>query len=147
MKFYSLEPEVAGSLGPGTVMDTAVHPPRVHKLHYESDGWSGDDILEPFPCYIITEQLKKKLEASEPLGCGFDNVEITKSEQFGILYPSREIPKFYWLRIHGKAGIDDLGISDDNMLVVSERILRLMSQFHLNNCDIEEYQAFYKIAA
>ncbi len=138
MKFYSLEPEVAGSLGPDTVMNTAVHPPRVHKLTYELDGWSGDDILESFPCY---------LEASKPSGCGFDNVRITKSEQFDILYPSREIPKFYRLRIHGKAGLDDLGISDDNMLVVSERILRIMSQFHLNNCDIEKYQTFYKIAA
>lgn len=136
MKFYSLEPEVAGSLGPDTVIDTSVHPPRVHKLTYESDGWSGDDILESFPCYIVTEQLKKKLEASKPSGCGFDNVRITKSEQFGILYPSKEIPKFYRLRIHGKAGIDDFGISDDNMLVVSERILRLMSQFHIDNCDI-----------
>lgn len=58
MKFYSLEPEVAGSLGPGTVMDTAVHPPRVHKLHYESDGWSGDDILEPIS---LQNSLKRSL--------------------------------------------------------------------------------------
>jgi len=147
MKFYSLEPEVAGSLGADTVMDTDVHPPRVHKLTYESDGWLGDDILESFPCYIITEPLKKRLEISKPSGCGFDNVDIVKSEQFNMLYPSRELPKFYWLRIHGKAGMDDLGISDDNMLIVSERILRVMSQFHLDNCDIEEYQALFKIAA
>jgi len=40
-----------------------------------------------------------------------------------------------------------LGISDDNMLIVSERILRVMSQFHLDNCDIEEYQELFKIAA
>jgi len=29
--------------------------------------------------------------------------------------------------------MEDLGISDDNMLIVSERILRVMSQFHLDN--------------
>ena len=35
MAFYSLEPEVAGELAEGTVMDTSVHPPIVTSVHYE----------------------------------------------------------------------------------------------------------------
>lgn len=147
MKFYGLEPEVAGSLGKNTQIDTAVHPPRVYKLHYELDGWLGDDLLESFPCYLITESLKQKIETLKPSGCRFDNVEITQSDQFAMLYPQKDIPNFFWLRIHGKAGVDDLGVSDDNMLIVSERILSVMKNFHLNNCDIEEYRTLYKAAA
>lgn len=43
-----IEPEVAGSLGKETELDSSVFPPHVKKLHYEFDGWLGDDILESF---------------------------------------------------------------------------------------------------
>lgn len=46
-KFFALEPEVAGGLGPNTVMDRSVHPPRVSHLHYVFDGWMGDDSAPP----------------------------------------------------------------------------------------------------
>lgn len=49
-----IEPEVAGSLGKEKKLDNSVFPPHIKKLHYEFDGRLGDDILESFPCYIVT---------------------------------------------------------------------------------------------
>lgn len=139
MKFYILEPEVAGGPGADTEMDATVHPLRVHKLHYELDGWMGDDLLESFPCYIVTERLMLELGKRGFSGCEFGNVEITKSEQFADLYVGKNISEFRWLKVNGEAGTDDLGISDDNMLVVSERVLKILSQFQSDHCDVEEY--------
>lgn len=55
------------------------------------------------------------------------------------MYAEKNIPKFSWLRIHGKAGQDDFGISGDNRLVVSEKIMRILNRFRLANCDAEKY--------
>jgi hypothetical protein len=139
MKFYILEPEVAGGFGKNTIIDNSVFPPIIHKLNYQLDGWLGDDLLESFPCYIVTEGIKEMLELIQPSGFIFSDVEITKSDQFRELYPNRKIPKFYWLKIHGKAGYDDFGISDENTLVVSEKVLELLKKFKIDNCDIEKY--------
>lgn len=54
MKFYILDPEVAGGLGTQTEIDSSVHPPLVKRLHYELDAWMGDDLVQTFPCYLVT---------------------------------------------------------------------------------------------
>lgn len=38
MKFFYIEPEVAGGFGERTRLDTTVHPPVVHELEYEFQG-------------------------------------------------------------------------------------------------------------
>lgn len=75
--FWSLEPEVAGELGDESVLDTTVHPPRVFKLQYRFIGWLGDDLLETFPCYIVTESLASALLSARLTGFELDEVELT----------------------------------------------------------------------
>jgi hypothetical protein len=123
MKFFKLEPEVAGGLGQRTVMDTTVHPPLVSVLEYEFDGWLGDDLLESFPCFIISERLKNLL----------------RENHFNEIYPDLDLPNFYWLKINGKVGVDDTGLSESNHLVVSEGFLKILLQTNLKNCLTEEY--------
>ena len=53
MNYYAIEPEVAGGLGPNTVMNRTLHPPAVSKLHYNLDGWLGDVLLETFPALLL----------------------------------------------------------------------------------------------
>src|SRR5262249_3620031 len=122
MKFYCLKPEVAGGIGPGTVMDRSVSPPRVERLHYVFDGWSGDELLTSFPCLIVTERLAKEIERLNASGVRFANVEITRSSQFEELQPDEPLPEFRWLQVFGMPGQDDFGSSKKNRLVVSERI-------------------------
>jgi hypothetical protein len=136
MEYYIIEPEVAGGFGKNTLLDSKTHPPVVQKLHYELDGWLGDELLETFPCYIVTQQLRQKFENAGMTGTGYATVEVTPSEQFEEFYPGRLIPNFVWLQVNGSPGIDDFGISKDNRLVVSERVLKMAV---LKHCDVTDF--------
>jgi len=76
--FYYVEPETAGGLGDGTVMDTAVTPPYVSVLEYEFSGWMGDELLESFPCFVVTLNLARALKQNQFTGFTLDTVGIKK---------------------------------------------------------------------
>jgi hypothetical protein len=137
--YYTLSPEVAGGLGEGTVVDNSVHPPHVQRLHYEMEGWLGDDLLESFPCFIVTARVKDALLGLGASGFTFDSVEVSKSPTFEELHPGRKLPAFFWLKVQGRAGADDLGLSQDHRLVVSRRVLDVLRSLDLANCDVSEY--------
>jgi hypothetical protein len=124
--FYVLEPEVAGGLGSHTVLDQSVHPPLVSKLHYEFDGWLGDEIVEGFPCFIVTESLARRLSQAGMVGVEFADVEVSASDQLVELHPELVLPRFVWLKVTGTAGRDDFGVGADLRLVVSEKALRVI---------------------
>ena len=139
--YYQLEPEVAGGWGKNTEADTNCHPPIVTKLNYEFEGWLGDAIVQSFPCYIVTDKLAESISQSILSGYEFAECEVTKSETFNELYPNKELPKFIWLKIHGKAGVDDFSIGKNLMLVVSEKALSILQAHKLDDCEIEKYNA------
>jgi len=137
--FYYIDVEVAGGLGDNTIANTNVHPPEVSKLHYQFDGWLGDDILESFPCYIVTDKLKDLLESAKLSGFQFADVEISFSEQFFSNSLGNKLPNFHWLKIFGVAGQEDIGISKDFRLVVSKKSLEVLQQCVLEQADVEDY--------
>ncbi len=114
-------------------MDRSVHPPIVSKLHYEFDGWPDDALLTSFPCFIVTETAKKKLQSVGPTGIRFDEVEVTTSGFFQDCYPNRQLPKFVWLQVVGIPGEDDFGIAQNHRLVVSERALKVLEGLGISN--------------
>jgi hypothetical protein len=111
MRCFEIEPDVAGGIGRGTVMDTSVHPPVVTKLVYQFEGWFGDSIVTTFPCFLVTEDVKRRLVDLGASGAAFAQAEITISENFHELQPDVELPPFVWLKIDGQAGRDDFGIA------------------------------------
>lgn len=135
MGWCILEPEVAGGWGRRAVADTTTHPPRVSALHYEFDGWLGDELLESFPCFIVTHRLAERLAAGGLTGFRRAPVEVTRSEQFECLYPGRELPAFEWFQVIGAAGLDDFGLTADHRLVVSERALGALKAGQLRHCE------------
>ena len=83
MKYFYIEPEVAGGWGKNTVFDrTPGRPTVVHKLHYEFDGWLGDELLESTPCFIVSERMAREMKKMHLTGVNFDDVEVTTSEHF-----------------------------------------------------------------
>lgn len=165
-KYFTLEPEVAGGWGETTIADRTVHPPVVSRLHYEFDVWLGDDLLATFPSYIVSEQLHEALLLSKMTGFSFDDVTVTTSDLFtDIQEPSGTkvgLPKFYWLKVHGKAGEQDFGIlntlrpveqghqrskrrttapayTGKYQLAVSERALNLLREFNLEHCVVDHF--------
>jgi hypothetical protein len=138
--FWSLEPEVAGEIGAGSVLDASSHPPHVSQLVYKFTGWLGDELLETFPCYIVTQRLGAALIAKHLTGFRLDDVDVVVSDEFKDLYPGRNLPNFRWFNVTGQAGVDDFGLSEKHTLVVSEAAIRLLREHTLAQCDIEEYR-------
>ncbi|MED5526902.1 MAG: hypothetical protein VX447_19410 [Pseudomonadota bacterium] len=138
MYFY-VEPEVSGGFGDNTVVDTSTHPPLVSKLHYQFDGWLGDDLLETFPCYVVSALLAKEIELAGLTGYTLGDLETSKSEQFKELYSGKELPTFYWLKIDGVAGKDDFGIAEDYRLTVSEKALKTLKKGKIDEAEIENF--------
>jgi hypothetical protein len=136
--YFLLEPEVAGELGPDTESDTKTYPPRVSRLHYEFTGWLGDDILESFPCYSISERCADALICGGFSGYELDKANVTASATFRELYGDRPLPRFFWLKISGRAGVDDFWLAPDHRLAVSAAVLAVLRSFHLKHCDLEE---------
>ena len=140
--FYCLEPEVSGHIGDSAIIDYSVHPPIVSQLHYEFDGWLGDDLIEAFPCYLVSQRLKEALDASNFTGFKFDEVKISKSSEFLELYQERCLPKFYWFKIIGIIDKDDVSLSKNYQLIVSQKFLDFLKKYQIKNADIEEFIIF-----
>lgn len=137
--FYVVEPEVAGGLGEGTQLDRSVHPPLVSRLHYVFDGWLGDDLIESFPCFIVTERLAVHLSESGLSGFQFRPTEVKPSEMFGELYPGRLLPTFRWLHVTGRAGLDDFGTTANARLVISSLARQCLAQFCVEQATFQLY--------
>ena len=139
MQYFTLEPEVAGNLGEQSVVDTSVHPPVVTSLDYQFDGWLGDELLESFPCFLVTVPVGVALEAAALTGFTLAECTVSRSEQFEELHPGTALPEFRWLQVTGEAGVEDVGMSTDHCLVVSARAHEVLSGFRLEACDVEPW--------
>ena len=136
MKYYALRPEVAGGIGPRSVLDYTSTPPKVVTLNYEFEGWLGDELLKAFSCFIATDRVCESIKEHGFTGVEFGPVDVTTSDTFRELYPTVALPHFVWLKICGKPGGDDFGVAPRNRLVVSERVL---SALELKHCDVVEF--------
>src|SRR4051794_25422729 len=139
MNYFFVEPEVAGGLGPDSVLDRATHPPVVKRLQYQFDGWLGDELLETFPAFIVTNRARQLIDQSGLSGAQFGEVEVSRSPQFEQLYPGRELPGFVWLQIIGIPRQDDFGTSADGRLVVSETALKLLRSIGISNAFVTPF--------
>jgi hypothetical protein len=136
MTRWYISPEVAGQLGEHTRLDPSQHPPIVMELHYEFDGWLGDDLLEGFPCFLVTEKLAEALKGSELTGWRLKDVAVSKSAIFEDLYPERDLPRFRWLIVDGQQN-DDFSLADSLRLEVSDRALDLLRTHAIDHAIIE----------
>ena len=139
MKYYTLSPEVAGELGDRTELDNTVHPPIVTHLHYQFSDWLGDELVESFPCFMISTTLGAAAVQAGLSGFVLADAETTLSLEAEELLEGETIPEFRWLQVTGQRAVDDFGLMADATLVVSERALDVLRQGSLNNCDIEDY--------
>lgn len=122
-------------------METSSHPPRVERLHYELEGWLGDDLLESFPVYVVTRRMGEQLEGAGLSGFILREVEVSRSTVFEELYPDRELPQFRWLEVTEGAGEADFGLDTTGRLVVSAQALEVLRSGSLENCRVTAWQA------
>ena len=139
MPRWRVEPEVAGQLGEDSVLDHSTTPFTVQVLHYDFDGWLGDDLVETTPCFLVTDLLAAALRNSDLSGWVLDDLKVTTSEVFEELYPGKDLPEFRWLKVVG-ATSDDFCLDRRHRLEVSDRALQLLKEFSIGNADIKEVQ-------
>lgn len=133
---YVLEPEVSGELGVNTIIDRTEHPPTIHHLHFVFKGWLGDELIECFPCYLVSEALGYAIVNGGLSGFSLETAQIEVEEQFYLLHPATQIPTFIWLKIEG-VDDSDFSLNAELTLSVSEEAYSILSGFRLNNCDID----------
>jgi hypothetical protein len=76
---------VAGGYGEDAILDTSVCPERVERLHYEFDGWLGDDLLESFPVFIITERALRLFQSGQLSDSRIEEFPRKEDEENDIL--------------------------------------------------------------
>ena len=137
--YYLLEPEVAGTVGPNSDLDASVHPPVVKRLEYVFAGWLGDHLVESFPCYLVSEALARRLRA-EPWITGYelDKVSVALDPQFVLLdgEVARSLPRWRWLKLVGRPGVDDIWPDGRANLHVSGPVLAVLQDFKLEHCRV-----------
>ena len=135
MRYFQVQPEVAGGFGPHTILDTSANRLAHHavqRLHYVFDGWLGDEIIGSTPCLLVTQRLADSIKRHGLTGVNFDQVEISRSTLFDEMYPDRELPSFVWMKVDGTKWAADLFFAETGRLVVSERAWELMKAFATN---------------
>jgi hypothetical protein len=155
--FFLLRPEVAGGWGSETVVVNRTETrfgadkfPVVTKLEYVFDDWLGDDLLESFPCFIVTETLADKLQQNALTGLKFSDVLISASELFEDINGAdgfSKLPHFVRLEPQGRVAFDseyevlnwtgdDICLGERAELIVTEKALDVLKQSNINQCDI-----------
>jgi hypothetical protein len=129
---YILEPEVAGGLGKETQLDSSTHPPQVHRLHYEFEfGHDSNDLVESFPCFIVSNELAQLFEIENLTGYSLDEVLISSNQCDS---PAK---KYNWLKISNSPE-NDLFIAKDHRLAVSEKAYKVIFSKNMSRCDVEK---------
>ncbi|MEU9744034.1 hypothetical protein AB0E12_33105 [Micromonospora chersina] len=135
-KYFRLDPEVPGELGPNTVMDRSVHPPRVSHLHFLFTDWLGDCLVQSFPCFLISEDALDALLQLSLTGFSSDLAELGEGDGFRHFNPDASVPRFLWLKVSGVPCRDDFGLSSDGDLVISDRVLWVLEEKGLSMCEV-----------
>jgi hypothetical protein len=149
MKMYRLDPEVAGEIGDGSeIIYEGGLIKKVTYLHYEFAGWLGDELLTQTPCFIVTEVVANSIIKSDLTGYRFEEMKVSKSDEFKEFYPDKVLPKFLRLLPLGKVVVDndkivewsgeDFCLEENVDLVVSEYALKVLEKHQMVNCNVEE---------
>lgn len=147
MELYLLEPEVSGGHGVRTEYEINKEArPKVLYLHYEFDGWLGDELLESTPCFIISKELDNKLSKLFKNDYITEDCLITKSEEFEEFSPYKDLPEFIRFIPLGAVKVVDglfsnwsrhhFCLSQREELVVTNEALKVLKQLKIDNCDI-----------
>lgn len=135
--FIHLKPQAPSQLGKETEYDKSFTPWKIIKLHIIFDLWSDDDLLRNSPCYFVTKRAYDALAKEKFTGIEFGGeVKTEVSDTFKKLYPNKELPSYYLIRIVGVPGKDDLGIEYPNKLIISKVVLLLLQEYNLSDAKI-----------
>ncbi|GAA3537516.1 hypothetical protein [Kribbella ginsengisoli] len=134
---YSVDPQVAGELGEGTVMDSSVHPPAVSRVEFVLDSPETDDLVQSFPVYLISDLLADRVGQAGLTGIRLAHAEVRPSEEFLAAFGEVPHRNYLWLQLENSEGAD-AWLDDSLELCVSDRLMRILEEGTLSDCIISE---------
>ena len=144
MKYYRLDPEVAGGLGEGSeLLYENGRLKEVVFLEYECTGWLGDELLTTHPCFIVTESLQSDIVNAGLRGMRFERMNMTFSDEWEERGGHVQMPAFVRLccdgfyEDHAEAPDKDFYLGKYHELIVSERALRVLQKHQIAHCGVE----------
>lgn len=135
---YSLEPEVPGELLPGTNIDNTCRPPLISSLAVIFEGWLGDDLLEIYPCFFVTDRLRRALEHHRVPGCQFESFSLQLGDGFPLSASGTQFWRLWPIADNQVSGIS---LGDRGQLLASEGAVKVLTQWGLKYCDISPTEA------
>ena len=146
MNYYLLQPEIAGELGDSseiTYEDGRVK--EVQFLEFVFTRWLGDEILKARPCYIITKDIMNSGIEDGITGAKYEEIKVSFSEDFLDMYENMsDMPMFVRLLPINKIDNLEENMEEDiyfdkyNRLVVSEKTMKILEKYRIDNCDVEK---------
>ena len=130
--FFFFRPEEAGRPGAD----------RAGSLVCHFDAWLGDDFVSAHPLFLVTTRLKNALWSVLETGAFRTTRARTRRSRFFLSHHSGcRLPTFWVLHVEGTPGRDDMGITADHSLVVSQKVLQILVRFRVPRAVIEQYVA------
>jgi hypothetical protein len=113
----------------------------VSRVDFIFDGCLGDELIESFPVFLVSDALAKVLDSTELTGYLLREADISVSEQFLELYPNASTPHFVWLDVVGDYCLDDFSLDSRARLIVSDRAYQVLLTVRLEHCEIEQFES------
>ncbi len=129
--FFIVSPEQAGS---------AQRERPEGEVNFVFDKWLGDDLVSAHPSFLGTNSLKQALESLENV-TGFrpSRARTSCSAFLKRHSPGLELPCFWVLHVDGRAGADDMGVTRDGSLVVSQRTMDVLVRHQVGRAVFSVY--------
>lgn len=131
MAFFLLKPEDASHSEPRLASEAPL---------YVFDTWLGDDLVRAHPRFLVTTALKTSLETlAPPAGFRMAPAHTRPSVFLERQRPQLRLPTFWELEVDGEAGVNDLGLTADRSLVISQRALDLLVRHSIRHAELAQY--------
>ena len=132
MGFFVMEPEAAGR--------PTSKPRSGSPVSCTFDTWLGDDFVRAHPHLLVTQRLKEALEDRRSFtGYAFAPAHVAPSPFYERHDPARPWPTWWSVEVHGRAGHDDVGLTRDGSVVVSARVVEVLSGFVVLRATLRQY--------
>jgi hypothetical protein len=153
---YYLRPEVAGGWAEGTsvlnreqVESGAELYLRVNHLHFQFEGWLGDQLIKAVSCYIAAEDLVSDVMKAECTGFTVQDATISSSPEFARLHSDLALPRFLRVLVSGTVNFSksdetygnwsghDWSLGPRAELIVTAKALGAIGIRRIPNCEIQ----------
>ena len=133
MKYIKIEPEVIVGLGDRSDIDFSSKFAKINHLHISLEDWLGDDLVECYPAFFVTNDLKIGMEKEHFTGFEIKSFELTFDEGYEDNSTIDIKPNFWWLEVTYQKG-DDIYIDENKVLNVTESLYQFLQKYNLKQC-------------